>query len=89
MTDPMACELHEVAVFATAEDREELLRLTSSPIGDECQMCPVCRSAREYVGLRLAEKSGAVFPQDRNSEAAWSRLQTAVASVRTTVHPRR
>lgn len=89
MRDADRCELHEVALFEGAEESEALLRLAQSPIGDECQMCPVCRSAREYVGLRLAEEAGQVFPPHQNGEAAWRRLQAAIETAKTSVrHPR-
>lgn len=78
MVDPMECELHEVVLFGGGEESEALLRLARSPIGDECQRCPVCRSAREFVARRLAERAGRVFPPDQNGEAAQRRLQAAI-----------
>lgn len=87
MVDPAECELHEVLLFAGADESEALLRLARSPIGDECQRCAVCRSAREYVERRLAERAGRVFPPDQSGEAARRTLQAAIdrakASIRT------
>ena len=89
MTDSEPCELHEVAVFSGPEKSEELLRLARSPIGDECQICPVCRSAREYVGRLLAERSGKALPVGEDSKSAWRDLQESVERVKTTVHRHR
>jgi len=86
MADLDQCELHEAAVFPGAEESEVLVRLARSPIGDECQICSVCRSAREYVERRLAEKAGQVFPPDQSAEAAWRKLQAAIESAKASVH---
>jgi len=86
MVDPVSCELHEVAILAGPDDSEDLLRLARSPIADECRMCNVCRYAGEYVELRMAERSGQVFPPQENSEAVLRRLQSAVHAVKGTVH---
>lgn len=85
MAESEPCELHEVAVFGGGQEAEELVRLARSPIGDECQICPVCRSAREFVQRRLAEQAGQVFPPDQNGEVAWRKLQTAIASTKLSV----
>jgi len=86
MPESDRCELHEVAIFDTPEASEALLRLAQSPMGDECQRCAVCRSAREYVEIRLAERSGRAT-NGVSGEAAWRKLQAAVASARSSVHP--
>ena len=86
MSDTDQCELHEVSVFGGREDTETLLRLSRSPIGDECQICPVCRSAREYINLRLAEQLGPVLPTHPTSEAALKKLQAAVQAAKASVH---
>jgi hypothetical protein len=86
MVDPDRCELHEAAILIGTDDSENLLRLARSPIGDECQMCPICRLAREYVGRRMAERAGRVFPKDESGEAVRLKLQSAVETVRTSVH---
>ena len=86
MVDPERHELHEVAIFSGEEQSETLERLARSPIGDECQTCPVCRYAREYVDRRLAELAGRVFPPGENGEAAWRKLQAAVENTKSTVH---
>ncbi len=87
MVDPDECELHEVVLFSGADESEALLRLARSPIGDECQRCPVCRSAREYIERRLAERAGRVFPPNQSGEAALRNLQAAIdrakAAIRT------
>ena len=86
MADPDRCELHEVAIVHGSEESDDLLRLARSPIGDECQICSVCRTAREYIGRRLAEQAGEVLPSGQNGDAAWNKLQTAIASAKHTVH---
>jgi len=86
MADPDRCELHEVALFVAQDEARELFRLAQSPIGDECQICPVCKCAREYVERRLAEESGRPTPLGEDSSTSWKQLQTAIQSVRTTVH---
>lgn len=85
MPEPDRCELHEVALLADEEEAEELFRLARSPIGDECQICVVCKFAREYVERRLAEQSGYAPPAGEDSGASWQSLQSAIQSVRTTV----
>lgn len=87
MVDPDPCELHEVALFADEGHTEELFRLVRSPIGDECQICVVCKLAREYVERRLAERSGYVPPSGEDSSASWRSLQDAIQTVRTSVRP--
>lgn len=87
MTGSELCELHEAALFSRPEESEALLRLARSPIGDECQLCPVCRSAREYVGRLLAERTGETLPAGHDSQAAWKELQTSIGKVKSTVHP--
>jgi hypothetical protein len=81
------CELHQAAILVGTDESESLLRLAHSPIGDECQMCSVCRLAREYIERRVAEQAGYVFPSDEGGEAILVKLQAAVASVKDTVHP--
>ena len=85
MAESDRCELHEVAIVHGAQDSEDLLRLARSPIGDECQLCAVCRDAREYVERRLAEEAGGVFPPEENAEAAWRKLQAAIEKAKATV----
>jgi hypothetical protein len=85
MTEPDGCELHDAAILSGAGESEDLLRLAHSPIGDECQRCSVCRLARVFVELRLAERAGNVFPRDQSAEAAWGKLQAAIASVKLSV----
>lgn len=72
------CELHHVAIFGGEGETDDLLRLARSPIGDECQLCPVCRSAREYVEIRLVEQSGQRPPAGMSTDEAWKKLQAAV-----------
>jgi len=86
MVEPEGCELHQVAIFTAPEDAESLVRLARSPIGDDCQVCPVCRSAREFVERRLAEQAGRVFPPDQSGEAAWRKLQAAIETAKASVH---
>jgi len=86
MEDPEKCELHQVAIIATDEEAEDLLRVAHSPIGDECQFCPVCRSAREFVERRLAEGSGHVAPPGESANDSWAKLQTAIEHARSTIH---
>jgi len=86
MGDSDRCELHEVAIFAGEGGADELVRLAHSPIGDECQICPVCRAAREFVARRLAEQSGFIPPAGENADASWAKLQTAVQRAKTTIH---
>jgi hypothetical protein len=86
MVDPDRRELHEVAISMPEDESEALQQLARSPIGDECQTCLVCRSAREYVERRLAEQAGHVFPPDQSGEAAWRKLQAAVENTRSSVH---
>ena len=85
MSGPEPCELHDEALRSGPGVTDDLVRLARSPIGDECRNCPVCRSAREFVELRLDEMVGRVFPHERGGEAAWERLQQAVRDVRVTV----
>lgn len=85
MVDPDRCELHEVAMFAGKDEAEALLDLARSPIGDECQICPVCRSAREFVERRLAEQAGYQPPPGESAEASWSKLQSAIQSAKSTI----
>jgi hypothetical protein len=86
MVDPDECELHEVVLFSGAYESEVLLRLAQSPIGDECQRCPVCRSAREYVERRLAERAGRVYPPDQGGAAALQNLQAAIDRAKAAIH---
>jgi hypothetical protein len=86
MVETDRCDLHEAAVFGGAEATDAMISLARSPIGDECQICPVCRTARKYVECRLAEKAGRVFPREGNSEAAWRELQAAIERAKLTVH---
>jgi hypothetical protein len=86
MVDPDRCDLHEVAIDNGLEESEDLLRLARSPIGDECQLCAVCRDARVYVERRLAEEAGQVLTPDQNADAAWRKLQSAIASAKASVH---
>jgi len=85
MADPEECELHEVALFAGKDEARELIRVAQSPIGDECQFCPVCRSAREFVERRLAEESGFVPPPGESAEVSWKKLQGAIEAARTAI----
>jgi hypothetical protein len=86
MADPDECELHEVALFVGEDEAQALVQLARSPIGDECQICPICRSAREYVARRIAEQQGHVPPPGESAEASWKKLQTAVQSAKLTIH---
>jgi len=86
MTGSEQCDLHDAAVGAGAHESDDLVRLAQSPIGDECQYCPVCRYAREYVERRLAEETGVALPANENASDSWRKLQSAVAAVKTTVH---
>jgi hypothetical protein len=86
MADPDQCELHEVALFVGQDEVEALLRLTRSPIGVECQICAVCRSAREYVERRLAEQAGYVPPAGESADASWKKLQSAIKAAKETIH---
>jgi len=86
MADPEQCELHAAAIAGPSTEAEAFQRLIHSPIGDECQHCPVCRTAQEFVETRLAERAGRVLPPDRNGEATWRKLRAAIESVRTTAH---
>lgn len=79
------CELHEVAIFVAEDETEDLLRLARSPIGDECQICPVCRAAREFVERLTVEKAGYVPPPGENAEASWQKLQTAIQNAKATI----
>lgn len=80
------CELHEAAIVLSADESEGFIRLARSPIGDDCQHCLVCRSARAYVERRLAEKTGRALPVDQNGDAAWIQLQAALKGVKASVH---
>ena len=80
------CELHEVALFVGEDESEALLRLARSPIGDECQICPVCRSAREFVERRLAEQAGFVPPPGESATVSWNKLQAAIQGAKSTIH---
>lgn len=86
MGEPTTPELHQVAVRLGDSEPDTVVQLAHSPIGDDCQTCPVCRCAREYVERRLGEQAGRVFPPDQNSEAAWRKLQMAVEQTKTSVH---
>jgi hypothetical protein len=86
MGDSDACQLHEAAILMGSDRSEALLRLGRSPIGDECQRCHVCRSARAYVLRRFDEAAGRVLPPDQNGEAAWRELQRAVESAKAAIH---
>jgi hypothetical protein len=86
MADPDECELHEVVLSAEADEAKELIRVAQSPIGDECQYCPVCRSAREFVERRLAEESGYVPPAGESADASWKKLQRAIENARVAIH---
>lgn len=85
MAESDLCELHDVALFAGPEETEVLSRLARSPIGDECRRCPICRSAREYVGRRLDEKMGIALPPDQSGDAAWRKLQAAIQEARASI----
>jgi hypothetical protein len=85
MVDPDRCELHDVALFVGEDEAEDLVRLARSPIGDECQVCPVCRSAREYVERRLTELAGYAPPPGETADAAWRKLQTAIEEAKTSI----
>jgi len=85
MAEPDHCELHEVAVFANEGGTEDLLRLARSPIGDECQICPVCRAAREYVARLASERSGHVPPPGENADASWQKLQRAISNAKSSI----
>ena len=86
MVDPGPCELHEVGLFLGTDDSRVLLQLARSPIADECRMCSVCRLAREYMEVRIAELSGHVFPPEENGAAIQRELQSAVNAVKATHH---
>lgn len=85
MVDPDRCELHEAAPFVREEEAEALLRLARSPIGAECQMCEVCRTAREYVERRLVEQAGYVPPPGENADASWRKLQAAIQAAKISI----
>jgi hypothetical protein len=85
MEDPDRCELHEAAVFAGEDETEDLLRLARSPIGDECQICPVCRAAREFVERLIAEKTGYVPPPGESADVSWQKLQQAIQGAKATI----
>jgi len=86
MDDSDHCELHEVALFVGNDEAEALDRLAQSPIGDDCQICPVCRSAREFVERRKAEQAGFVPPPGESASVSWNRLQAAIQNVKSSVH---
>jgi len=86
MVEPDRCELHEVAILVSESEADELLRLARSPIGDECQICPVCRTAREFVERRLVEKAGYVPPPGESADASWTKLQSAIHGARSKIH---
>lgn len=85
MADTDRCELHDLAVMAEPGEAEDLLRLARSPIGDECQICPVCRAAREYVERLVAERSGHVPPPGESADASWQKLQRAIERARSSI----
>jgi len=85
MDDPDECELHEVALVAGKNETQDLIRLAQSPIGDECQICPVCRSAREFVERRLAEQSGFRPPPGESADVSWGKLQKAIAAAKSNI----
>ena len=85
MVEADRCELHEVAVFAGEDKTDSLLRLARSPIGDECQICPVCRAAREYVERLVAERTGYVPPPGESADASWQKLQQAIQGAKATI----
>jgi len=87
MPEPDRCELHEAAVVAAPSDAGDLVRLSQSPIGDECQFCPVCRAAREFVERRLAETTGYVPPAGESANESWAKLQTAIRGAKVKIHP--
>jgi len=82
MVEPDRCELHEVAMFVGENEADDLLRLAHSPIGDECQICGVCRAAREFVERRLVERAGYVPPPGESADASWTKLQSAIHGAR-------
>jgi len=86
MVEPDQCELHELAIFAKEDETESLMRLAHSPIGDECQICPVCRSAREFVQRRLAEQAGYVPPPGESADVSWGKLQAAIRDAKSAIH---
>jgi hypothetical protein len=85
MEDRDRCELHETAVLAGEDETEDLLQLARSPIGDECQICPVCRAAREYAERLLAERTGYVPPPGESADASWKKLQQAIQAAKATI----
>jgi len=85
MPEPDHCELHEAAVLSSESERNELFRLARSPIGDECQICPVCRAAREYVERSLSEKTGRVPPPGESADESWHKLQSAIQGTRSSI----
>jgi hypothetical protein len=86
MPDPDRCELHEVALFTEGDEAEALTRLAQSPIGDECQICMICRAAREYVERKRAEQAGYRPPAGESADVSWGKLQSAIASAKSTIH---
>lgn len=86
MVEPDRCELHEAAIFVAEDEAESLVRLARSPIGDECQICPVCRCAREFVQRRLAEQAGYAPPPGESAEASWNKLQAAIRATKSAIH---
>lgn len=88
MNEGDRCGLHEAVVFGAPESTEALLELSRSPIGDECQVCPVCRGAREYIAVKLAEQRGQVLPPDETSAVALKKLQAAIEATKASVRRR-
>jgi len=89
MHGPDRCDLHDAALQATAGKPEVFLRWASTPIGEECRRCPVCRTARTYIERGLAERAGRVPPAGESADVAWRQLQSAVAEARSAIRPGR
>jgi hypothetical protein len=86
MVEADRCDLHEAAILIGTDESEDLLRLGRSPIGDECQRCAVCRSAREYVERRLDARGGRASAQDPSVEAAWQNLKASIERAKASIH---
>ena len=86
MDDPASCALHEAAIVVGVHDSETLLALARSPIADECQVCTICRIARQYVEATLAEGAGAHLGPAESSATLRVQLADAVDAVKAAHH---
>jgi hypothetical protein len=83
---PERCDLHEAVTTVGTSEPEAFLRWASSPLGDECQRCSVCRWARTFIARRLAERAGRAPAGGDSAEDAWRQLQVALAELRASIH---